>query len=428
MKVAFFGTGYVGLTTGVCLAELGHSITCVDIEPRRIEKLNAGQVPFYEPGLDDLLKKNHAAGRIDFTLDGATATRENEVIFIAVGTPTALDGRVDMSQVMTVAETIGSNLNSYKVIVNKSTVPPGTGEKIKALISATSREGIDIVSNPEFLKEGSALNDFMESDRVVIGVESERASNVMKALYAKLNCPILVTDIVTAEIIKYASNTYLAASISFINTIAGLCEQVGGDVGKVAEGMRLDKRIGRKAFLNAGLGYGGSCFPKDVKGLIQIYNENGLDVELLQAVEDINKKQRERFIEKIRLLLPVFDGATMGVWGLAFKPGSDDIREAPAVSIAERLLGEGARLKAYDPVASANTKKLLPNIQYCKSALAAADECDCLLIMTEWDEFKTVDLSKLKHRLKTPFIIDGRNVFNPLVMEKSGFKYISVGR
>lgn len=428
MNIAVFGTGYVGLTTGACLAELGHQVTCVDIDEARINGLNNKIVHFYEPGLEELVKRNHDAGTLSFTLDNAAAILENDIIFIAVGTPTAADGSVDLSQVMTVAETIGQGIDGYKLIVNKSTVPPGTGARVRSVISGLYDGEFDVVSNPEFLKEGSAVNDFLQTDRVVIGAETKKAAEIMQSLYEKLDCLVLVTDIVTAEIIKYASNVYFAASISYINFIAEVCERTGGDVTKVAEGMRLDKRIGPHAFLNAGLGYGGSCFPKDIKGLIQISKEAGADSSLLEAVEQINQHQRDRFMDKVHSVLPVLKGKTIGMWGLAFKPDSDDIREAPAIDIAGRLLTEGAIIRAYDPVAMQNAARIFPGIEYCETAMDAADGCDCLLVMTEWEEFKYSDLGELKRRLNKPQVIDGRNVFKPTEMRKTGFIYISVGR
>ncbi|MFA5866575.1 MAG: UDP-glucose/GDP-mannose dehydrogenase family protein [Actinomycetota bacterium] len=428
MNIAMFGTGYVGLTTGACLAELGHNVTCVDIDDARIEGLNQGQIPFYEPSLEELVIRHRESGRISFILDGASAVDKNDVIFVAVGTPTAPDGTVDLSQVMTVAETIGGNMKGYKLVVDKSTVPPGTGARVREIIAQLYQGDFDVVSNPEFLKEGSAVEDFVKSDRVIIGAESERATETMRSIYEKLDCPILVTDMVTAEIIKYASNSFLAMSISFINMVAEVCEKIGADVELVAEGMRLDKRIGRHAFLNAGLGYGGSCFPKDVKGLIQISEENSADACLLKAVDDINKRQRERFMDKIRTVMPELKGAVIGIWGLSFKPGTDDIREAPAFDIAEWLLAAGANVKGYDPVAAANMAKALPDIDYCRTAMDAADGSDCLLIVTEWSEFKQADLLELKQRLARPLIIDGRNIFDPREMANLGFCYLSVGR
>lgn len=428
MNIAMFGTGYVGLTTGACLADIGHEVTCVDVDKERIDGLNEGRVPFYEPGLDELVVKNRGLGRLIFTLDSESAIHGNEAIFIAVGTPTAADGSVDMSQVMTVAETIGKHINGYKIIVDKSTVPPGTGAKVRSVIGGLYSGDFDVVSNPEFLKEGSAIDDFTHSDRVVIGAESEKALDYMRSLYKKLDSPFVATDVVTAEIIKYASNAFLATSISFINSVAEVCEQTGGDVTKVAEGMRLDRRIGKHAFLNAGLGYGGSCFPKDVKGFIQISEEAGADTSLLKAVEEINRRQRDRFMDKIRSSVQSFKGKTIGIWGLAFKPDSDDIREAPAIDIARRLLKEGVHLKAYDPVAARNTAKVLPDIEYCATAMEAAAGCDCLLIMTEWEEFRKADFATLKAQLTTPLIIDGRNILKTNEMAALGFTYISMGR
>ncbi|MFZ3062593.1 MAG: UDP-glucose/GDP-mannose dehydrogenase family protein [Actinomycetota bacterium] len=428
MRIAVFGTGYVGLTTGACLAELGNTVTCVDIDKEKIDRLKQGDIPFYEPGLEELVLKNTKANRLFFETDGAKALEKSEIIFIAVGTPSDAEGKVDLSQVIAVAETISKNIKEYKVIVDKSTVPPGTGGLVKGIISRHYSGEFDVVSNPEFLREGSAIHDFMHPDWVVIGNSLKRAQEIMLKLYEPLNCPIVLTDVETAEMIKYASNAYLATSISFINSIANICEKVGADVEKVAEGMRYDKRIGKHAFLSAGVGYGGSCFPKDVKALLHIAKENKVDFDLLQAVEEVNQNQRQVLLSKIESLVSDLSKATIGVWGLAFKPRSDDMREAPSVMIIQELQKSGAKIKAYDPVAEVNAKKILKEVEYYPSPLKAVENCDALVILTEWDEFRNIDKGKVKSLLKHPNIIDGRNIYNPAEMKKLGFNYASIGR
>lgn len=428
MNIAVFGTGYVGLTTGACLAELDNTVTCIDIDKEKIERLKQGDIPFYEPGLEELVLKNTRTNRLFFETDGTKVLGKSEVAFIAVGTPSDEEGKVDLSQVISVAETIAKNIKEYKIIVDKSTVPPGTGELVRSIVSRYYSGEFDVVSNPEFLREGSAIDDFMHPDRVVIGDSGRKAREVMLSLYRPLNCPIIFTDVETAEMIKYASNAYLATSISFINSIANICEKVGADVEKVAEGMRYDKRIGKHAFLSAGVGYGGSCFPKDVKALLHIAKENNVDFDLLQAVEEVNQNQRQVLLEKIKALVPDLGKATIGIWGLAFKPESDDMREAPSITLIQQLQGSGARIKAYDPVAESNAKKILKEVEYCESPLKAVENCHALVILTEWDEFKGVDKRKLKSLLAQPNIIDGRNIYDPQEMRKLGFNYFCIGR
>ena len=429
MKIAIIGSGYVGLVTGTCFAELGNDIICVDIDKEKIDKLNQGIIPIYEPGLEELVKRNKKEGRLAFTADLKDAIKKSDVIFICVGTPPRENGEADLSHVEAVARIIAEAMDSYKLIVEKSTVPVETGEKVAAAIKAYNKHKVDfdVVSNPEFLREGSAVNDFMNPDRIVVGANSKKAIDIMKKLYEPLKAHVLVTDIKSAEIIKHASNSFLAAKISFINAIANICEKTGADVEKVAEGMGYDKRIG-KAFLNAGIGYGGFCFPKDAEAFIRIAEKNGYDFKLLKEVQEVNKKQRELFIRKIEKALWVLKNKTIGVLGLAFKPNTDDMRFAPSIDIINSLQKEGAKIRAYDAEAMEKAKKIFSDITYCKDAYEAASGADALVILTEWNEFKELDLKKIKGLLKNPLIIDGRNIYEPEIMKKEGFKYISIGR
>ncbi|MBI2101517.1 UDP-glucose/GDP-mannose dehydrogenase family protein [Candidatus Woesearchaeota archaeon] len=429
MKIAVVGTGYVGLVTGTCLADLGNEVVCVDIDEEKIKSLNKGIIPIYEPGLDGLVANNKKAGRLEFTSDLKKSIKECGVVFICVGTPPKENGEADLSYVENVARAIAEAMDSYKVIVEKSTVPVETGEKVARTIRAYNvhKADFDVVSNPEFLREGSAVNDFMHPDRVVIGCENERSRNVMKELYSPLNAPIIFTDIKSAEIIKHASNSFLAAKISFINAIANICELAGADIEKVSEGMGFDKRIGR-SFLNAGIGYGGSCFPKDVDAFVRIAEKFGYDFRLLKAVQEINNAQRDNFMKKIEKALWVVKGKTIGVLGLAFKPNTDDMRLAPSIDIISQLQKEGAKIKAYDPEAMQKAGQIFNGITYCNSPYEAAAGSDALVILTEWKEFKELDLKRIKPLMKHPLIIDGRNIYNPEEMRKEGFVYISIGR
>lgn len=428
MRIAVFGTGYVGLTTGVCLAELGNSVTCIDIDKSLIDQLTKGKIHFFEPGLEQLAMKNIENKKLYFTNDGRRQVQENDFLMIAVGTPANSQGGVDLSQVETVAQEIGRNINSYKIIIIKSTVPPGTYKIVKRIIREEYSGDFDIVSNPEFLREGRAIDDTLHPDRIVVGTSSEKALKMIKELYSSIDSPIIITDNTTAETIKYASNAYLATSISFINSVAEICEAVGADIAKVAEAMRYDKRIGQNAFIDAGAGYGGSCFPKDVSGFIEVAEKHGVDFDLLKVAESINEKQRELIVEKVKMLVPKINNASICIWGLAFKPNTDDIREAPAVSIIKELKVLGAKIKAYDPVANRKAKKVLPDIQYTQSPLEAAKDCDILVVLTEWEEFTRIDLEELKESLRQPNIVDGRNMYDPKRMKKLGFNYVGVGR
>lgn len=430
-KIAIMGTGYVGLVTGTCMAELGNEVTGVDIDKNKIDSLNEGIIPIYEQGLEELVKENRKQKRLFFTTDFKKAIKEAEVVFIAVGTPPLPDGSVNLEYVKSVAESIGQNMNGYKVIVDKSTVPVGTGDCVKEIIKKYYKGDFDVVSNPEFLREGTAVSDFMHPDRIVIGNGSPKAEKILRELYSNFDTDTIVfTDIKTAELIKYASNAFLATEISFINSIANLCEKLGADVEKVATGMMLDKRIGTKAFLHAGVGYGGSCFPKDVKGLIQTAQESGVRFGILEEVEETNNAQKQSLLVKIQILLGQdLRGKNITIWGLAFKPHTDDIREAPALVVIRQLLDRGVNVKVFDPIAQEAGKKMLGNsVVFEKDLINSTNDSDALVLVTEWPEFKTVDLNKIKKNMKHPMIIDGRNVFDPKEMKKLGFDYVSVGR
>jgi len=427
MKIAVAGAGYVGLVTAACFAELGNNVVCVDIDKEKIKNLNGGIIPIYEPGLEELIIKNKK--NLHFSSDLKGAIKSSEIIFICVGTPPKKNGEADLSSVENVARVIAEVMDSYKIIVEKSTVPVETGEKVAKSIKAYNKHKMDfdVVSNPEFLREGSAINDFMNPDRIVIGTESEKAKDIMKKLYEPLKSPIIFTDIKSAEMIKHASNSFLAAKISFINAIANICEATGADVEKVAEGMGYDKRIGRN-FLDAGLGYGGFCFPKDAEAFIKISEKLGYDFRLLKEVQEINSVQRKNFVKKIEKALWVVKNKTIGVLGLAFKPNTDDMRFAPSIDIIEALQKDGALIKAYDPKAEHKAKEILKSMTYCSSPYDAAKGADALLIITEWAEFRDLDFKKLKSLMRHALIIDGRNMFNPEELKKNGFAYISVGR
>lgn len=430
-KITVIGVGYVGLVTGTCLAEMGNEVIGVDIDKERIDGLNRGLIPIYEQGLDELVRENSNQGRLSFTTDIAKAVKNSEIVFIAVGTPPMPDGSVNLDYVKSAAISIGKNMNGYKVIVNKSTVPIGTGDVVTKIVDEQYKGEFDVVSNPEFLREGSAIVDFMNPDRVVIGTSSNKAEKIMCELYSNFGTEnLVVTDIKTAEMIKYASNSFLATEISFINSIANLCEKLGADVEKVSQGMMLDKRIGQKAFLHAGVGYGGSCFPKDVKGLIQIAQENGVRFGILEEVEETNSAQKQSLLGKIQKLLgDDLRGRSITVWGLAFKPHTDDVREAPALVIIKQLLDRGVTVRVFDPIAQKQASKFLDgNVVYEKSIENSVKNTDCLVIMTEWPEFKVVDLDKIKSKMNLPNVVDGRNIFEPREMKRKGFKYISVGR
>lgn len=425
MNIGVIGCGYVGLITGVCLAELGHSLTCVDSDEEKIEKLKRLSPPIYEQGLSDLLKKNRE--RLEFTTEIEDAVRLADVIFIAVGTPSKERGDADLSQVENVVSAIAEARKSYKLIVEKSTVPVQTGAKIKSVMEIRGDDiPFDVASNPEFLREGSAISDFLHPDRIVLGVETEKAKRILLDIYEPLGAPIIVTDMQSAEIIKHASNSFLATKISFINAVSIICELAGANIREVARGMGLDSRIGNK-FLNAGVGFGGFCFPKDIRAFRRISEKLGYRFNLLKEVEKINEIAKDRFIEKIEDVLWNINGKQIGVLGLAFKPDTDDMRYAPSIDIINNLIREGAKVVAYDPVAMDNAKRVLLDIEYRDNPYDVADGADCLVFLTEWDEFRKLNLKKIKSLLKTPIIFDGRNIFDREKMEELGFIYRGVG-
>ncbi|MFQ6049623.1 MAG: UDP-glucose dehydrogenase family protein [Candidatus Paceibacterales bacterium] len=426
-KIVIIGTGYVGLTVGACFAYLGHRVICVDKDKKKIEKLKKGVVPIFEPGLDKILRKYRP--NLEFTANLTGAVKEGEVVFIAVGTPSQKDGRINMEHFKIAVREIAKSLNNYKVIVIKSTVPVRTGDWIRREIKKYYKSDFSIVSNPEFLREGSAVDDFLKPDRIVIGVENKKAKAIMLDIYSPIKAPKIITDIKSAELIKYASNAFLATKISFINEIANICEKVGGDVKKVAEGIGSDKRIGKK-FLDAGIGYGGSCFPKDIDGLIKIADGQKYNFRLLKTVSLVNENQQKKFIRKIKKILKKNKGNTVCVWGLSFKPNTDDVRKSPAIRIIKQLQRANYKIKAYDPVAIRNAQKILPkkNIKLCKTPLKAVKNSDVLALVTEWPEFLNLDMGKVKSLMKNPYFLDGRNQFKPKALKELGFYYQGIGR
>ena len=429
MKISIIGTGYVGLVTGSCFADLGNEVICIDNDVRKIELLKKGILPIYEPGIEELVKRNRKNGRLAFSTSIREGVQKSDIIFIAVGTPPKDNGEADLSSIEKVCHEIARAMTGYKLIVEKSTVPVETGKWVEHTIKINNKRGIefDVASNPEFLREGSAINDFMHPDRIVIGAQTKKAKDILTELYKQFKAPIIVTDIKSAEIIKHASNSFLAAKISFINAVSNICEAVGADVVKVAEGMGIDPRIG-KSFLNAGVGWGGSCFPKDLAAFIRISEKLGYNFELLKAVEKINEDQKRLFVKKIEENLWILDGKTIGVLGLSFKPNTDDIRFAPSIDVIRILQKDGAKIKAFDPQAMNKAKEVLNGVKFCKDAYETARDSDCLVIVTEWNEFKEIDLLKVKKLLKVPLIIDGRNIYDPQKMKKMGFNYICIGR
>jgi UDPglucose 6-dehydrogenase len=429
MKIAIIGAGYVGLVSGACFAELGHRVICVDNDKDKISALKKLKMPIYEPGLEELVKRNHQHGRLSFTADIARAVKDSLVIFIAVGTPPKENGEADLTGIEGVARSIARSMDSYRLIIEKSTVPVETGKWVKHTIEINKKKKVsfDVASNPEFLREGQAIKDFMQPDRIVVGVESRKAELLVRELYGALGAPLLVTDIKSAELIKHASNSFLAMKISFINAVASVCELAGADVERVAEGMGMDKRIGR-SFLNAGIGFGGFCLPKDLDAFISISEKLGYNFSLLKEVKKINESKKQDFIKKIEDGLWNIKEKTIAVLGLAFKPDTDDMRFAPSIDIIEKLQSDGAKIRAFDPQATRKAKSLFRDIKFCKDAYEAAKGSDCMIIVTEWSEFKELDLKKLKKLLKQPLIIDGRNIYDPHRLRELGFKYISIGR
>jgi UDPglucose 6-dehydrogenase len=429
-NITVIGVGYVGLVTGTCFADLGNTVCCLDVDEAKIKTLNSGGIPIYEPGLEEMVRRNVHTGRLTFTTDYAEALREAKFVFIAVGTPEGVDGEADLKYVRAAAESVAAVMDHPLIIVNKSTVPVGTGDWVADIINANQPQPIDfaVVSNPEFLREGSAILDFMNPDRVVLGSLNQEAANEVAQLYLSLRAPIIVTDLRTAEMIKYASNAFLATRISFINEIANICEQLGADVKEVAVGMGYDKRIGH-SFLDAGIGYGGSCFPKDVKALAHMASIHGTHPQLVKAVMDINQYQRRQVILKLREVLgSKLREKVVGLLGLAFKPNTDDMRESPASEIARLLLHEGVHVKGYDPVALRNAAKLLPDMQLAEDPYDLAEGCDAIVVCTEWNEFKHLDMARVKEVMRQPFVVDGRNLYEPDKMKRMGFTYRGVGR
>jgi len=429
MKICIIGTGYVGLVTGTCFAEAGHKVACVDCDAEKVKLLNSGGIPIYEPGLEELVKRNRGEGRLSFTTSTNDGVNESEIIFIAVPTPPLPDGGVDLSFIEGVARDIAGAMTSYKIVVDKSTVPVKTGEKVAETIKRYCRAKVefDVVSNPEFLREGFAVEDFMHPDRVVIGVGSQRPVQAMKEVYAPYNAPIIVTDINSAELIKHAANSFLALKISYINAISVICEASGANVQEVANGIGMDERIGRR-FLNASLGFGGSCFPKDLSAFIKISEQLGYDFALLKEVQRINAQQMDRFVKKILDTLWVLKDKKIGVLGLAFKQNTDDVRMSPAIELCHRLQKEGATLRVFDPKAIDKAKGVLQNVTYAPDMDSAGDGCDALVIATEWPEFKKLDLERARKAMTHPIMFDGRNLFDPMEMERLGWIYKSIGR
>ncbi|GAB4467861.1 MAG: nucleotide sugar dehydrogenase [Armatimonadaceae bacterium] len=429
MNICVIGTGYVGLVTGVVFSDLGNEVVCVDKNEEKIALLRAGVMPIYEPGLEEMVARNADEGRLTFTTDLESAVRKSEVIFICVGTPPKEDGSTDMSQVEGAARGIAAAMDRYKVIVNKSTVPVGTGEFVREVIETNKRRSIDfdVVSNPEFLREGSAIQDTLRPDRIVIGAPNQIVAMKILELYAPLERPMIITDVASAEMIKYASNAFLAMKISFANSIANICEEVGADVISVVKGMGLDSRIG-SAFLNAGLGYGGSCFPKDSTSLLHTARTVGYEFPLLAATVATNDEQPKRFVAKMEKVLGGFNGKRVAVLGLAFKANTDDMRDAKSVDVIHALLAGGATVVAYDPIAMENAKRTFPDLNYAKNAFDAAQDADAVVVVTEWNEFRQINLEKLKEAMKGNIVFDGRNLYDPEKMKRFGFQYVCVGR
>jgi UDPglucose 6-dehydrogenase len=428
-NICVIGVGYVGLVTGACLADLGNKVICLNRDKQKMENLKKCILPIFEPGLEEIVRRNYEAGRLDFTVSYDEALRDAEFIFIAVGTPSGSEGEADLSHVTQCAEDIAKRLVRPVIIVNKSTVPIGTGDWVADIINEHKVNDVEfyVVSNPEFLREGSAVYDFMNPDRIVLGSTNRQAAEKVAELYAPLQAPTIITDLRTAEMIKYASNCFLATKISFINEMANICEALGADVKEVALGMGSDKRIGH-AFLGAGVGWGGSCFPKDVKALAHIAATHGCHPQMLRAVMEINYDQRKRVIQKLREILGNFRGKTIGILGLSFKPNTDDMRDAPSIEIIHMLQHEGAQVKAYDPVAMNNARKILNNVTYCDNPYEVAEGADALILVTEWNEFKQLDMARIARSMRQRVLFDGRNIYEPEKMRELGFIYRGVGR
>ncbi len=428
MRIAVVGTGYVGLVTGSCFADLGNIVTCVDVDRKKIQALKKGHVPIFEPGLEEIIKRNRGS-RLLFTTDLAKAVQSSDLIFIAVSTPPGKDGEADISNVKAVALGIAKSINRYKIIINKSTVPIGMGDIVTQIIIKHGPKDVsfDVVSNPEFLREGSAVVDLLKPERIVIGATRRTAAQKVAEIYKPLHSPILITDLKSAEMIKYASNAFLAMKISYINEIANLCDKVGADILQVTRGMSYDSRIGSQ-FFNSGLGFGGSCFPKDVAALNQIGKESGYSFRILPEVLAINRYQRQLFLNKVRQALGPLKGKTLAIWGLSFKPNTDDLREAPSLTILPALVAKGAKLRAYDPVSMGKAKALFKGVKFFRNPYEAAQGTDAVLVLTDWNEFQQVDFQKLKTLVKQPIVVDGRNMYDPQEMAERGFIYHGMGR
>jgi len=428
MKIAVVGTGYVGLVTGSCFADLGNQVTCVDVDRRKIAELKRGVCPIFEPGLEEIIRRNRNQ-RLTFTTDLAKAVQSSDFVFIAVSTPPGKNGEVDITNVKAVARGIAKSINRYKIIINKSTVPIGMGDIVTQIIIKHGPKDVsfDVVSNPEFLREGSAVADLLRPERIVIGATRRTAAQKVAEIYKPLRSPVLITDLKSAEMIKYASNAFLATKISFVNEIADLCDKVGADVLQVTKGMSYDSRIGGQ-FLNPGLGFGGSCFPKDVSALVQIGRSSGFKFRILPEVLAINQGQRRFFLEMVRKTVGKLKGKTLAVWGLSFKPNTDDMREAPSLTIVPALTAAGVKLRAYDPVSMPKAKTLFKKVKFCRTPYEAAQGADAVLLLTEWNEFKQVDFQKLKSMVRQPILVDGRNMYDPQEMAERGFVYRGMGR
>jgi UDPglucose 6-dehydrogenase len=431
MKIAIVGTGYVGLVAGACFAENGNDVTCVDKDAAKVRLLRRGRMPIYEPGLEEMVQRNTAEGRLVFTTVLNKAVRQSSIIFIAVGTPQGEDGSADLQHVLAVARDVGRAMNEYKVIVDKSTVPVGTAARVRELIGRETTHPFSVVSNPEFLKQGAAIEDFLKPDRVVIGAEDARAAEIMRELYApftRTGAPVMVMDCASAELSKYAANALLATRISFMNEVANVCEAFGANIDEVRKAIGSDRRIG-SSFLFAGVGYGGSCFPKDVKAILKFAADKGYDFETLRAVENVNQRQKGRLVAKMQTHFGNLSGKTIALWGLAFKPRTDDMREAPAITIVERLLAAGARVQAYDPEAGKVARGLFGSrIHLADKSYEALKGADALAVVTEWNEFREPDFPRMRKLMRSPVIFDGRNIYNPEQMQAHGFSYFSIGR
>ena len=429
-NLCVIGVGYVGLVTGACLADLGNRVICLNRDKLKCDKLKQGIMPIYEPGLEEIVRRNYAAGRLDFTISYDEALKDVEFVLIAVGTPSGAEGEADLAHVNQASEGIAKRLRQPIIIVNKSTVPIGTGDWVADIVRENMPDEdieFSVVSNPEFLREGSGVYDFMNPDRIVLGSMDSAAAQRVAELYNPLQAPIIITDLRTAEMIKYASNAFLATKISFINEIANICEALGADVTKVARGMGMDQRIGPQ-FLGAGVGWGGSCFPKDVKALAHMAATHGAHPQLLRAVMEINYDQRKRVIQNLRDILGSFRGKTIGILGLAFKPNTDDMRDAPSIEIIHMLQHEGAQIKAYDPQAVETAGRILTDVDYCENPYAVAEDADALILLTEWNEFKQLDMMRIKASMRQPVLLDGRNIYDPKRMKEMGFTHRGMGR